>query len=97
MPAKAMLFDHRVKTLHDFGTAPINYVSFNPQGRLVALGGFGNLAGQINVYDRRTFQKVSTIAAPNTSYCSWSPDGRFILTATLSPRLRVDNGIAVDA
>jgi translation initiation factor 2A len=95
MPAKTTLFDHRVKPLHDFGPAPYNYVSFNPHGRLIALGGFGNLAGQISIFDLRTLQKVSTISAAHTSYCSWSPDGRFLLTATLSPRLRVDNGIKI--
>jgi translation initiation factor 2A len=95
MPAKTTLFDHRVKPLHDFGPAPHNYVSFNPHGRLIALGGFGNLAGQISIFDRRTLQKVSIISAAHTSYCSWSPDGRFLLTATLSPRLRVDNGIKI--
>ncbi|KIJ10832.1 hypothetical protein PAXINDRAFT_172050 [Paxillus involutus ATCC 200175] len=95
MPAKTMLFDQRVRTLHDFGSAPHNTISFNPQSRLLFLAGFGNLAGKIDVYDRRTLTKITTIDAPNTSYCSWSPDGRFLLTATLSPRLRVDNGIKV--
>jgi translation initiation factor 2A len=93
MPAKTMVFDQRVRSLHDFGSAPRNFISYNPQGRLMALAGFGNLSGKIDVFDRRTFSKVCTIDAPNTSYCSWSPDGRFLLTATLSPRLRVDNGI----
>ncbi|KAJ3495212.1 hypothetical protein NLJ89_g10663 [Agrocybe chaxingu] len=41
MPAKTMLFDQRVRTLHDFGTSPCNFISFNPQGRLIALAGFG--------------------------------------------------------
>ena len=31
-------------------------------------------------------------AKVNTSVCEWSPCGRYILTATTSPRLRVDNG-----
>ncbi|TFK35523.1 eukaryotic translation initiation factor eIF2A-domain-containing protein [Crucibulum laeve] len=95
MPAKTMLFDQRVRTLHDFGASPHNFISFNPQGRLIALAGFGNLAGKIDIFDRRTLSKVTTIDAPNTSYCAWSPDGRFLLTATLSPRLRVDNGIKI--
>ncbi|KAJ8507762.1 hypothetical protein ONZ45_g9899 [Pleurotus djamor] len=95
MPAKTMIFDQRVRSLHDFGAAPYNFVSFNPQGRLVALAGFGNLAGKIDVFDRRSLTKVCTIDAPNTSHCEWSPDGRFLLTATLSPRLRVDNGIKI--
>ncbi|KAK2460701.1 hypothetical protein APHAL10511_007171 [Amanita phalloides] len=95
MPAKTMLFDHRVRTLHDFGSSPYNFISFNPQARLVALAGFGNLAGKIDIFDRRTLSRVCTIDAPNTSHCEWSPDGRFLLTATLSPRLRVDNGIKI--
>ena len=95
MPAKTMLFDQRVRTLHDFGAAPHNFISFSPQGRLIALAGFGNLAGKIDIFDRRVLGKVCTIDAPNTSHCEWSPDGRFLLTATLSPRLRVDNGIKI--
>lgn len=95
MPAKTMLFDQRVRSLHDFGPGPHNFLSFNPQGRLVIVAGFGNLAGKLSVYDRRTLNKLATIDAPNTSHCEWSPDGRFIMTATLSPRLRVDNGIKI--
>ena len=95
MPAKTVLFDHRAKILHDFGTAFCNFISFNPQGRLLAIAGFGNLAGKVDIYDRRTLNKVTTIDASNTSHCEWSPDGRFLLTATLSPRLRVDNGIKI--
>ncbi|KAJ1310565.1 hypothetical protein OPQ81_007294 [Rhizoctonia solani] len=95
MPAKATLFDQRVRTVHEFGSHPINFISYNPQARLVALAGFGNLAGKIDIYDRRTLAKVCTIDAPNTTWCEWSPCGRFILTATLSPRLRVDNGVKI--
>ncbi|KAI0781547.1 translation initiation factor eIF-2A [Trametes elegans] len=95
MPAKTVLFDQRARTLHDFGTAFCNFISFNPQGRLLTIAGFGNLAGKVDVYDRRMLKKVTTIDASNTSHCEWSPDGRFLLTATLSPRLRVDNGIKI--
>ncbi|ELU43753.1 eukaryotic translation initiation factor 2A [Rhizoctonia solani AG-1 IA] len=95
IPAKAVLFDQRVRPIHDFGSHPINFISYNPQSRLVALAGFGNLAGKIDIYDRRTLAKVTTIDAPNTTWCQWSPCGRFLLTATLSPRLRVDNGVKI--
>lgn len=95
MPAKTVLFDQRVRILHDFGSSPINFISFNPQARLILLAGFGNLAGKVDLYDRRSLSRVCTLDAPNTSWCEWSPDGKFILTATLSPRLRVDNGIKI--
>ena len=95
MPARAALFDQRGRLLHDFGSNFYNFVSFNSHGRLVALGGFGNLRGTLDIFDRRSLVKVTTIDAANASFCQWSPDGRFILTATLSPRLRVDNGIKI--
>ncbi|KAH9809977.1 eukaryotic translation initiation factor eIF2A-domain-containing protein [Melampsora americana] len=95
MPAKTTIFDHRSNLIHDFGTAPRNFIAYNPQGRLLLTAGFGNLAGTIDIWDRRTLKKVSTIEGSNTSHCEWSPDGRFILCATLSPRLRVDNGIRI--
>lgn len=95
MPSRAVLFDQRVKVTADFGTHPWNTVLFNPQGRLLLLAGFGNLAGKVDVFDRRTLNKVTEISAPNTSWCEWSGDGKTLLTATLSPRLRVDNGIKI--
>ena len=95
MPAKAALFHQRGDLLHDFGNNFYNYVSFNSHARLVALGGFGNLRGTLDIFDRKSLTKVATIDAENASFCQWSPDGRFILTATLSPRLRVDNGVKI--
>ena len=35
------------------------------------------------------------LRASNSSHCEWSPCGQYILTATLSPRLRVDNGVKI--
>jgi translation initiation factor 2A len=39
--------------------------------------------------------KKLTVRASNSSHCEWSACGRYILTATLSPRLRVDNGVKI--
>ncbi|CAG8489492.1 9005_t:CDS:10 [Scutellospora calospora] len=80
MPAKATLFDHRANPIHEFGVNP---------------PGFGNLAGTIDIWDHENLKKITTIEAPNSSECFWSPDGRYIMTATLSPRLRVDNGYKI--
>ncbi|RKP14982.1 eukaryotic translation initiation factor eIF2A-domain-containing protein [Piptocephalis cylindrospora] len=93
MPAKSTLFDQRANKVHEFGSLPRNTVRFSPQGRILLLAGFGNLAGTVDFWDRQTLKKIATIEASNTSYCEWSPDGRYIMAATLSPRLRVDNGI----
>ena len=97
MPAKAVLFSHRVNVIAELGTQPRNFVSFNPQGRLFCIAGFGNLSGMVDIWDRENLSKgkIFSMDASNSSVCQWSPDGHFILTATLSPRLRVENGVKV--
>ncbi|KAJ1678774.1 hypothetical protein EV182_003381, partial [Spiromyces aspiralis] len=95
MPARTSLFNHRGAEIHDFGEAPRNYARFNPHGRVLLIGGFGNLSGDVDLWDRKDCKKVATFNENGASSCEWSPDGRYILAATLSPRLRVDNGIRV--
>lgn len=94
MPAKTTIFNHRAVATHSFAIGPRNTIIFSPTGRFVLVAGFGNLAGQIDVYDmEKDYRKICTIESGNPSVCTWSPDSRYILTATTSPRLRVDNGI----
>jgi translation initiation factor 2A len=94
MPAKTTIFNARAVAQHSFDLGPRNTIIFSPHGRFVIVAGFGNLAGQMDIYDlEKGYSKVTTIQASNASVCEWSPDGKHILTATTSPRLRVDNGI----
>ena len=96
MPAKTTIFNQRAIAQHSFNLGPRNTIIFSPHGRFVIVAGFGNLAGQMDIYDlEKNYEKVCTIEASNTSTCEWSPDGKHILTATTSPRLRVDNGIRI--
>lgn len=94
MPAKTTIFNQRAVATHSFPLGPRNTILFSPTGRFVLVAGFGNLAGQMDIYDlEKDYRKVCTIEGGNPSVCEWSPDSRYILTATTSPRLRVDNGI----
>ncbi|KAJ9408903.1 hypothetical protein DTO045G8_3472 [Paecilomyces variotii] len=96
MPAKTTIFNFRGKPVQNFPLAPRNTILFSPHGRFVLVAGFGNLAGQTDIYDvEKDYRKVATIEASNASVCEWSPDGKYILTATTSPRLRVDNGVRI--
>ena len=96
MPAKTTIFNHRAVAKHSFNLGPRNTILFSPHGRFVIVAGFGNLAGQMDIYDLdKDYAKVCTIEGSNASVCEWCPDGMHILTATTSPRLRVDNGIRV--
>jgi translation initiation factor 2A len=94
MPAKTTIFNHRAVVSHTFPLGPRNTIIFSPTGKFALVAGFGNLAGQIDVYDlEKDFLKICTIESGNPSVCQWSPDSRYIMTATTSPRLRVDNGV----
>lgn len=96
MPAKTTIFNVRAVAQHSFSLGPRNTIIFSPHGRFVIVAGFGNLAGQMDIYDlEKNYEKVCTIEGSNASVCEWSPDGKHILTATTSPRLRVDNGIRI--
>lgn len=95
MPARTVLFDVKANPVHNFGSLPRNFLSYQPQGRLFILAGFGNLTGTVDIHDLRTRKLVCQFQAPNSTTCEWSPCGRYILTGTLSPRLRVDNGLKV--
>lgn len=96
MPAKTTIFDIRANVIHQLAPGPRNTIHFSPHARFVVVAGFGNLQGSMDIYDRQTgMRKICTIEASNASVCEWSPDGRHILTATTSPRLRVDNGVKI--
>lgn len=96
MPAKTTVFNARAQATHNFPLGPRNTILFSPNGRFVIVAGFGNLAGQMDIYDlNKNYTKICTIEGSNASVCEWSPDGSHILTATISPRLRVDNGVRI--
>ncbi|KAH3679209.1 hypothetical protein WICPIJ_008678 [Wickerhamomyces pijperi] len=96
MPAQTSFFDARGNLVKTLPPSPRNTILYSPHAKYVLVAGFGNLQGTVDIYDRLDkFNKVATFEASNTSVCQWSPDGRYILTATTSPRLRVDNGIKI--
>jgi translation initiation factor 2A len=61
MPAKATLFDHRASPIYELGSEARNQVKFNNTGRLFFIAGFGNLAGDMDIWDRRSFKKIITM------------------------------------
>ncbi|XP_063707650.1 eukaryotic translation initiation factor 2A-like [Culicoides brevitarsis] len=95
MPSKATLFNVKCDPIFDFGTGPRNAVHFNPHGNLVLFGGFGNLRGQIEVWDLEKKKQICSSSAPDTTQLEWSPTGDFYVTATCAPRLRIGNGFKV--
>lgn len=60
---------------------------------LLLLGGFGNLPGYMDFWDKdnKKFKKLNSCMAHFPVQFGWSPCGCFFFTATCFPRLRVDN------
>lgn len=102
MPAKAILVDTRNRPVYDVIAGPYNTARWSPSGRFLAVCGFGNLPGDVLFFNRLgapgsgkiTLKRMGSTRAEAVS-CAWSPCGRLFLTATLSPRLRVDNNVRV--
>lgn len=91
MPAQAVLMDKTCAVKHDFGKLYVNTIRWNPLSRFLLLGGFGNLSGNIHVWDILQMEKIGECRALSAITCQWAPDGRKFFTAIINPRLRVDN------
>ncbi|XP_035857521.1 eukaryotic translation initiation factor 2A isoform X2 [Sander lucioperca] len=95
MPAKVTVYNLKCDPVFDFGTGPRNAAYYSPQGNILVLAGFGNLRGQMEVWDVKKYKQVSKPQAPDATHFSWCPDGEHVVTATCSPRLRVSNGYKI--
>lgn len=105
MPAEATLFNLKCEPLIDFGAAKRNTIRWNSSSRckfkeiysllilckVVLIGGFGNLSGQMDIWDRKKVKKIGTGTADYTSSIEWSPDNRYLLTGVLFHRMRIGN------
>jgi translation initiation factor 2A len=59
MPAQVQMFDTKAKPVYSFGAQHRNFLSYQPQGRLLLSAGFGNLAGGIDIWEVSTRRKVA--------------------------------------
>lgn len=91
MPAEPVLFSKKNEMVFEFGKQHSNKIIWGNLGRLVCLGGFGNLSGEMEIWDMVTKTKIGACKSNSASYCAWSTDDRKLITAILTPRLRVDN------
>lgn len=95
MPPAAALYNLEAEQIYSFGAAHRNVVSWAPHGRFLALAGFGNLAGDVDFWDRHKKKKIGHQNIPCAVSYGWSPCSRFFMSATLAPRMNVDNGVRV--
>ena len=96
MPAEVSLFNDKCEMIFNFKhQGSFNGALFNPFGNLIAIYGFGNLAGQLCIWDIDKKKLISAVKVPETTGIEWFADGKHLLTCTTTPRLRVSNGFRV--
>src|SRR5699024_9911803 len=61
----------------------------------VAFAGFGNLAGDVHVWNLKSRTKISHFQANDTTHFNWTADGLHMVTSTHYARLKVANGFKV--
>ncbi|XP_017844294.1 eukaryotic translation initiation factor 2A isoform X2 [Drosophila busckii] len=95
MPSKAALYNLKCDVIFDFGEGPRNSAYFNPFGNLIALAGFGNLPGAVEVWDVSKRERLANLKCADTTHFEWHPNGEWFVTATTAPRLRISNGFKI--
>ena len=95
MPAGTVFYDKNLNAKYEFGKHHRNTIRWSNLSRFTLLGGFANLAGEIDIWDTLLSKKVGGCKANSTAACCWAPDSRRFYTAVLTPRLRVDNELKI--
>lgn len=95
MPSKAALYNLKCDVVYDFGEGPRNCAYFNPFGNIIVLAGFGNLPGNVEVWDVQKRERLANLKCADTTFFEWHPNGEWFVTATTAPRLRISNGFKV--
>ena len=60
MPALAAVYNLKGEAVFEFGCAHRNTICWSPHGRFVCLGGFGNLAGDMDFWDMNKKKKMGS-------------------------------------
>lgn len=101
MPALTSVFEMmpngRCILRSELGPLARNTVRFSPDSRVLFVGGFGNLSGDMDFFDTRDFAVLGRANAHTTTQWEWSPDGVFLACGVTAPRRHMDNGFHVFA
>lgn len=67
MPAKATFFNLKCDAVFDIAEAPRNSIYYNEYGSIVLLAGFGNLRGNVEVWNSAEKKLITTLQAPDST------------------------------
>lgn len=94
-PATSTLYDLNCQPLFEFGKRYRNTIRICPYSNVCLIGGFGNLAGEVDFWSLDAQKEIGKTKA----YCSvsmeWSPNAKYLMTAVLFDRVKMDNEIKI--
>jgi translation initiation factor 2A len=77
----------------EFGKRFRNTIRICPFGNSLIMGGFGNITkGEMDFWNLATTKEFGKNKFPCATKIDWSACGRYVMTAVLYERLKVDNG-----
>ena len=76
-PSTAVLFDTKGKALYQLATGPYNQVCWNPQSRFVMLAGFGNMPGDIRLFEKKADNACKPMGGCRCALCPALLSARF--------------------
>lgn len=68
-----------------------NFIKISNDSRLLFLAGFGNLSGEIEIYNLIDYSLVGKTNFFCGVSLNWSFDSKYFIVSVLTPRVRVDN------
>ena len=94
-PAVATLYDKNSNPLFEFGKRYRNTVRICPFSQLALIGGFGNLAGEVDFWNLDGHKEIGKTKAYCTVGIHWAPNGKHVLSSVLHERVKVDNEVRI--
>lgn len=91
MPASIIFYNDKGDPDFTLGQNRRNSLFWSPNGKYLAVCGFGNLNGDIDIWNMLEKKKVSTCKLSCASNLKWSHQGDHFMCSIVTPKLRVDN------
>ncbi|GAW82856.1 hypothetical protein, conserved [Plasmodium gonderi] len=95
IPAEIVVYDKHANVTHSFGRHKFNTLKLNCSEKLLLTAGFGNLSGDISIWNTTTKKEITKTKSSCAVICEFFNDGKHFITATTHPRLRVDNNLKI--
>ncbi len=91
MPPRTTIFNLKCAPIADLGQGANNTLVYSPSGKVLLVGGFGNLPGDMAFWEPDKLKLFGRATHFCSSVQHFAPNSRLLLSAALSPRIRVDN------